>query len=114
MKREAKKSQAGLEYLIILAAVIMIASAAVYTISKNASENRESLLIKTCQNAAAQCNLMKMVSATMECSICDIQCIDYGLDLITKLAPSDLTGAVGCCKKGNLIEIYAGSQANCA
>jgi hypothetical protein len=107
------KAQTGLEYLIILAAVIMVAGAAVYTISKNADENRESLLIRTCQNAAAQCMLMKQINPVMTCAICDLQCVDNGIDLITKLAPSDDSGAVGCCKKGNITEIYAGSEADC-
>ena len=107
-----QKAQTGLEYLIILAAIIIIASVTVYLISENSSGNKGSFLFKTCQQAASQCKIMKSLNGTAFCSLCNMQCVDpiTGLDIMTGLQPTDSTGAVGACKAGLVEDIFEGSS----
>jgi hypothetical protein len=107
------RAQTGLEYLIILAAIIIIASACVYLISDNSSENRDSLLFRSCQQAASQCRILKALNDSADCFLCDLQCVDNGLDLITNKKADNVTGAVGCCMAGEVEGIFEGSEELC-
>jgi uncharacterized protein (UPF0333 family) len=110
------KAQTGLEYLIILAAIITIASVSVYLVSGNSKGNSQSVIFRSCQEAASQCAMMKMANPSAACSLCDSQCVDTdtGFDIITGMPRSDTAGAVSCCKKGSVADIYSGSEGNCA
>ena len=54
-----KKGQSGLEYLIIAAAVLIIAGVAMIVVSGSIGGSKNSLLHSECQAAATQCYSLK-------------------------------------------------------
>jgi len=97
------KNQTGLEYLILIAAVLAIAGLVVFLVTGSTSTSKKSALYSSCQQAAAQCRLMKAANPNEECEFCVDQCSDpvSGEEIFP--------GAINCCKLGNSSMIYEGS-----
>jgi hypothetical protein len=98
------RAQAGLEYLIIIAAVIGIAAVVVYTISGVMSSQSSSASIATCKQASVDCKASRMLSPNDPCSSCYRGCTNpaTGKDVIQ--------GAVTCCNHTETNKIYADSD----
>ncbi len=96
-------AQAGLEYLIIIAAVIGIAAVVVYTVSGVMSTQSSSASIATCKQASVDCKASRMLAPADPCSSCFRSCTNpaTGKDVIQ--------GAVYCCNHSETNKIYADS-----
>ncbi len=97
------KAQAGLEYLIIIAAVIGIAAVVVYTISGVMSTQSSSASIAACKQSSVDCKASRMLAPGDPCSSCYRGCTNpaTGKDVIQ--------GAVYCCNHSETNKIYADS-----
>jgi hypothetical protein len=97
------RAQAGLEYLIIIAAVIGIAAVVVYTLSGVMSSQSSSASIAACKQAAVDCKGSRMLSPGDPCSSCLSACKNpaTGKDIFA--------GASLCCNRTESNKIYAGS-----
>ena len=98
-----KKAQGTLEYLVIIAVVLLVAGVVVYLITGSASVSKKNVLINNCQAAAEKCNLHKAANPSDSCSFCDTQCVD------SSSGKEVFNGAIDCCKQGNSSGIYEGS-----
>ncbi|MEM0372415.1 MAG: hypothetical protein QXO69_01035, partial [archaeon] len=102
MKKKIK-SQGSLEYLIIIAAVLIVAGVTVLIVTGVAGTGKQSVLYSSCQEAATQCRLLRAANPNNPCSLCDTQCVDPANN------KEIFTGAINCCKAGNSSGIYEGS-----
>ena len=98
------KAQGSLEYLIIIAAVLVVSGVAVMFMAGVTSSGKESVMYSSCQEAATQCRLLRVANPNNPCLICEEQCKDptSGVELFE--------GAEACCKAGNSSGIYEGSE----
>jgi len=98
------KGQLSAEFLILLAAVLLISVIIVKLVTTPAAENKENYLLSTCQTAAQQCKFIHRADSNYSCNFCEEQCVysDSGEEIFQ--------GAVNCCKQGNFSQIYKGSN----
>lgn len=98
------RAQGGLEYLVILAAVIGIAAVVIYSISTVMSSQTPTAAISACKKAAVDCKASKMLSPTDPCILCNSSCKDQTTG--NEIFP----GATTCCTVGESSKIYLGSE----
>ena len=99
-----RKGQGGLEYLIIIAAVLAISAVVVFFVTGSAGTSKSEAMYKNCQEAAVECSALKAINPNNPCNLCDDKCIDLVAE--TELFP----GAIECCKKGQVEDIYEGNR----
>ena len=98
-----KKAQTSLEYLVIIATVLLVAGVVVYLVTNSAGNSKKNILISNCQAAAEQCHLLKAANPNTVCSSCELQCTD------SASGEEIFPGAINCCEEGNSSGIYDGS-----
>ncbi len=92
-----------MEYLIIIAAVLIVAAVTTMLVTGTVGEQREDVLIEQCRSAATQCELQRRGDPDADCDFCEEQCVDQEGEEIFE-------GAIDCCKLGMDEEIYIGSD----
>ncbi len=98
-----RKAQGSLEYLVIIAVVLLVAGVVVYLVTGSAGSSKTNILMSNCQAAAEQCHLLKAANPNTVCSSCETQCVD------SASGEEIFPGAIACCKAGNSSGIYEGS-----
>ena len=99
-----KKAQGSLEYLVIIAAVLLVSGVVVYFVAGNTKANVSSANIAECRNAAEHCNSVHLVNAHDPCNFCESACTVGGRDILNP----NCSFAVSLCKQGNVSAIYLG------
>ena len=100
------KAQGSLEYLIIIAAVLVVAGVVAMLVTGSTISKKDTALVLSCQAAAKQCALLKKADFSNECDFCVEQCLD-------QLGEQVVLDAINCCKIGNSDAIYEGSVEIC-
>ncbi len=103
------KAQGSLEYLVIIAAVLLVSGIVVYLISGSAGSSVNSVNFEQCKTAANQCRTNHLVNAHDPCNFCEKACTVNGKDILN----DNCSLAVSLCKQGNPSEIYVGNT-NCS
>ncbi|MEM0372864.1 MAG: hypothetical protein QXO69_03460 [archaeon] len=105
MKSKGDSAQGSLEYLILAAAILLVATVAVALLTQSGA-TKTSVEYSYCQTAAKQCAFSLFLDPLYDCKACEKQCSDVtGRELFP--------GAVGCCKTGNSAAIYEGATKLC-
>jgi len=106
----SSKSQGGMEYLILIAAVLITASITVILVTGALGERREDILIEQCRSAAAQCSLERVANPRAPCEFCRDRCIDQEEEPIFPEDPEpNQPTAIDCCLLGMEDQIYTGA-----
>ncbi|MEM3411918.1 MAG: Ig-like domain-containing protein [archaeon] len=108
------KGQTGLEYLVIIAVILIVAGIVTFLVSGSLGGQKESVQFQTCRDAATACKIAHIANASAECPACDTACKDptTGKDIIGQ----DSSGkdiAISCCKAGQPEKIYLGQTQAC-
>jgi len=98
------KAQGSLEYLIIIAAVLIVAGVTVLFVSGSAGASKQSALYSACQESAITCRSKHVLNPKDPCNFCNTACTDPTSE--EEIFP----GAIECCKLGKHNEIYEGSE----
>jgi len=104
-----RKAQGSLEYLVIIAVVLLVAGIVVYVVSGSAGNSVSSINFEQCKTAANQCRTNHLVNAHDPCNFCEKACTVNGKDILEGTGFS----AVELCKQGNVSEIYLHKQIGC-
>ena len=103
-KNSRINGQGALEYLIIIAGVLVISALVVYFVTVSGGIGAKRNIEAACQNAASQCALKHTVDPSFDCTaMCEDACIDprTGKDIMYGQTPN----AVALCKQGNYSDI---------
>ncbi len=100
------KAQGSLEYLIIVAAVLMISAIVVYFVVGSSGKSISSANFAECKKAAGQCKTNLIFSPDDPCIDCESACVVNGKDIMTLAEGCDVNGACGLCKQGEPESIY--------
>jgi len=98
------EAQGSLEYLILIAAVLIVAGVTVLFISSSASGSKSSAMYSSCQQAAINCGAKHVLNPNDPCGFCNAQCVDPTSEM--EIFP----GAIKCCQQANASEIYEDSD----
>jgi len=98
-----KKGQLSAEFLVLLAAVLLISVVVIKLVTAPSEQNKESYVLSNCQAAAQQCEFIHRADASYSCGFCEEQCVYSGS------GEEVFPGAVNCCKAGDSSGIYEGS-----
>ncbi|MEM3411925.1 MAG: class III signal peptide-containing protein [archaeon] len=102
------KGQGALEYLIMIVAVIAIATVVIVMLTGTTRTQQVAGNFVACKDAAIQCRNMKNLDPSDPCRICEKACVDSsGKDIMAPWGGSAIT----CCKRGDMSKIYEGSSA---
>jgi len=112
MKRtnSTDKSQGSMEYLILIATVLIVASVTVILVTGSVGERRKSILIEECRSAAAQCSLERAANPTVPCYFCEEKCVDQEGEALFGDLETDPPTSIDCCKLGMEDQIYTGAE----
>ena len=97
------KAQGSIEYLVIIAAVLVVSGLVIYLVTGSAGGSKQDILYGNCVAATQQCKLLKAVNSHDTCKVCENQCIEPATG--EPLFP----GIIECCQSGNSSGIYVGS-----
>jgi len=102
------KAQGSLEYLIMIAVVIAIATVVTLVAVTYLGNQQGTYSFNNCKSAAAACKASLSANPLDKCTSCDASCkAGDGTEVST--------GAVKCCRLGKVDNIYAGATgADCA
>ncbi len=101
-----KKGQGALEYLIIIAGVLVISALVVYFITVSGGTGAKRNVEAACQNAASQCALKLQMKPDFDCTqMCTDACVDprTGQDIMADKPAGQQ--AVDLCKQGKYADI---------
>lgn len=98
-----QKAQGALEYLIIIAAVLVISGVVVLLVSGSIGGQKTSFLYNSCRQAATECRITKLADPNIVCEACVDACTDPTSD--KEIFP----GAIECCQLGQSSSIYEGA-----
>ena len=101
------KGQVSVEYLAILAAVLIVGIVGVFVVQGSAETNANDIAILSCQSAARECAFLKRASSSFSCDDCKDACLNFNRQEI-------FPGAIDCCMAGNASAIYENSTVSCA
>ncbi len=98
------EAQGALEYLIIIATVLIVSGVTVLVLTSSAQQQKKGIIIDSCRKAAAECGLQKQSNPDNPdlCNFCQEECTyDNGTEIFN--------GSVDCCEAGKENMIYKGS-----
>ncbi len=92
-----------MEYLIIIAAVLIVASVVTVLVTGAVGTQREDVLIEQCRSAAAQCSLRRAANPNDPCNFCIDACEPVEEEGLAE-------NAIQCCQRGMEDQIYLGAD----
>ena len=98
-----QRGQGALEYLIIIAAVLVVAGVVVFLVSGSMGGQKSSFLYNSCKQSASECRLTKIANPNDPCNPCIDACSD------PTSGEEIFSGAIECCKAGTPQYIYEGA-----
>lgn len=96
--RAKSKAQSSLEYLVLTAAILVLATVTVSLVTQSAG-TKTTVEYTYCQAAAKQCAFSLQLDPSYECTACDKQCVD-------SIDRELFNGAINLCKAGNFSAIF--------
>ncbi|GEM_PF-2474755 len=97
------KGQGSLEYLIIIAAVLLVSGIVVLVVTGSFGVQQNNVVYNACKQAAKECSLALSVDQAAKCDFCDSSCTDPTTN------KEAFTNAISWCKQGRQDCIYLGS-----
>ena len=103
-KINSSKSQGGIEYIVIIATVLIIGAVTTVLITGALGPRQEDVLFEQCKRAASQCATSRDADPQVPCEFCEEACVGPQGEPV-------FPGAIDCCKLGMEDEIYTGAEA---